>query len=150
MGKAEIINEFRSRAFVNRDLTAIDEYLVDDFIDHFAPPEDPPGREGVRLRFGAAADGFHTEGVDVLLQFEDDELLCQVISIRMRHTGWFMGLEPTGALVRVGGFDTFRVRDGKLVEHWGTYDVSKLADLVGVDASWNVMWSSTDPESAGV
>lgn len=139
--KADLVNTFRERAFVKRDLTAIDEYLTADFVDHFAPTTDPPGRDGVRLRFGQAAEGFHTEGVDVVLEFERDDLLCQVISVRMRHTGEFMGQAPTNQLIRVGGFDTFRIESGRLAEHWGVYDVSKLPDALGLDpASWGQMW----------
>lgn len=139
--KAGLVNQFRQRAFVQRDLTAIDDYLSKNFIDHFAPPTDPPGREGVRLRFGQAADGFHTEAVTVLLQFERDDLLCQVIDIQMRHTGDFMGIAPTGKEIHVGGFDTFRVEAGQLHEHWGVYDVAKIPDALGLNpASWGQMW----------
>jgi predicted SnoaL-like aldol condensation-catalyzing enzyme len=139
--KADLINTFRGRAFVGRDLTAIDEYLTDDFVDHFAPPTDPPGRDGVRVRLGQASEGFHTEGVDVLLQFERGDFLIQVISIRMRHTGEFMGLPPTGREIRVGGFDAFRIRHGRLAEHWGVYDIAKIPDALGMSpASWGQMW----------
>ena len=140
--KRDLVTEFRKRAFVGRDLAAIDEYLADDFVDHFAPPSDPPGREGVRHRLGRAAEGFHTEGVDVLLHFERGDYICQVINIRMRHTGDFMGVAATNKLVRIGGFDAFHIRNGKLQEHWGVYDVSKLPDAVGqAAASWDQMWS---------
>lgn len=33
-----LVTAFRKRAFVGRDLTALDEYLTPDFVDHFAPP----------------------------------------------------------------------------------------------------------------
>lgn len=141
LAKADLVNTFRARAFVGRDLTAIDEHLTDDFVDHFAPPADPPGRDGVRQRLAQAADGFHTEGVDVLLEFERDDLLIQVINIRMCHTGDFMGLPASGRQIVVGGFDAFRIRDGKLAEHWGVYDIGKIPDALGMaPASWGQMW----------
>jgi len=141
INKRELVLAFRTRAFINRDLSAIDEYLVEDFVDHFAPPTDPPGRDGVRLRFGQAAEGFHTEGVDVLLEFERDDLLIQVIHIRMRHTGEFMGMPPTDREIVVGGFDAFRIRGNKLAEHWGVYDIGKIPDALQMSpASWGEMW----------
>jgi predicted ester cyclase len=139
--KEDVVKAFRKRAFIERDLSAIDDYLIPGFVDHFAPPDDAPGRDGVRTRFAMAADGFHTEKVEVLLQFERDDLLIQVIEIHMRHTGDFMGLAPTGKQIVIGGFDAFRVIDGRLHEHWGVYDVAKLPDALGLSpASWGQMW----------
>lgn len=141
LSKRDLVLTFRKSAFIDRDLSAVDRYLVPDFVDHFAPPTDPPGRDGVKLRFGQAAEGFHTEAVEVLLEFERDDLLIQVIKIHMRHTGEFMGMAGTDREIEVGGFDAFRVRDGKLAEHWGVYDIGKIPDALGLSpASWGEMW----------
>jgi predicted SnoaL-like aldol condensation-catalyzing enzyme len=147
----ELATEFRVRAFVERDLTAIDEYLVDDFVDHFAPQWDLPGKEGVRQRFGQAAGGFHTLKVEIVHSMSKGNVLMQAIRIHMKHTGHFMGRPATGREFWIGGFDAFEIRDGKLAAHWGVYDVARIPDLLGLAAraeepeaanSWASMWSS--------
>lgn len=147
----EHVNKFRQKAFLERDFDAIDEYLTSDFIDHFAPPWDPPGRAGVRLRFGQAAEAFQTTEVEILHSMTQGNILMQAILIHLRHTGDFMGVPATGQELEIGGFDAFEFRDGKLSGHWGVYDVSRIPDLLHISppppkgascASWASMWGS--------
>jgi len=144
-----VITKFRLRAFIERDFDAIDECLTPDFVDHFAPPWDPPGLEGVKRRFGQAAEAFHTTQVEIIHSMSRGNILMQAIKIHLRHTGEFMGLAPTGRDIWIGGFDAFEIRGDKIAAHWGTYDVSRIPDLLGtttgatpVDgaASWTTMW----------
>lgn len=139
----DVVTKFRKRAFIGRDLSAIDECLTDDFVDHFAPPWDPPGREGVRRRFGQAADAFETTQVEIVHSMMKGPILMQAIRIHLRHTGEFMGAPPTGKDIVIGGFDAFEIRGDKLAAHWGCYDVSRIPDLLGMTpetASWAKMW----------
>lgn len=145
-----IVTEFRKRAFLNRDLTALDEYLTPDFVDHFAPPWDPPGIEGVRRRFGQAADAFQTRQVEIVHSIRKGKILMQAIRIHMRHTGDFMGIAATGRDIAIAGFDAFEFRGDKLAAHWGVYDASRIPDLLGLtngapgtqqpSPSWSTMW----------
>ena len=145
-----LVMAFRKRAFVGRDLTALDEYLMPGFVDHFAPPWDPPGIEGVRRRFSQAAHAFQTTGVEIVLSMVQDNILMQAIRIHMRHDGEFMGHAPSGKEFWIAGFDAFEIRDGKLASHWGCYDAARIPDLLGmapgapvdegVNASWAQMW----------
>lgn len=144
-----IVTEFRKRAFIARDFDAIDETVTKDFVDHFAPPSDPPGVEGVRLRFGLAANSFHTLQVEILSSMSKGNVLMQAIKIHLKHVGDFMGIPPTGNEIAIGGFDMFEFRGEKIAGHWGVYDVSRIPDLLGqqqpapnewTSPSWNAMW----------
>lgn len=145
-----VVTEFRKRAFLSQDLTAIDEYLTPDFVDHFAPPWDPPGIEGVRRRFSQAASAFKTQQVEIVHSIRKGKILMQAIRIHMRHTGDFMGIPPTGKDIAIAGFDAFEFRGDRLAAHWGVYDVSRIPDLLGLGSSapgahaaspsWATMW----------
>lgn len=148
----QIVTAFRARAFIERDFTAIDDCLTPDFVDHFAPEWDPPGKEGVRRRFGQAANGFHTTAVEILHSMSKGPVLMQAIRIHMKHTGDFMGVPATGEEFWIGGFDAFKIRDGKIAAHWGAYDVARIPDLLGLTSSperpdeansWASMWNTT-------
>jgi predicted ester cyclase len=39
-----------------------------------------------------------------------------------RHTGSFMGIDPTGAFYSIDELHIFRIRDGQVVEHWHEFD----------------------------
>jgi predicted ester cyclase len=149
----DYVQHFRQRAFVQRDFAAIDDHLSADFVDHFAPPWDPPGIEGVKRRFGQAAQAFATTEVEVIHSMSKGNVLMQAIRIHMKHTGDFMGIPPTGREIVIGGFDAFEFRDDKLAAHWGVYDVSRIPDLIGLGpvppspetaASWRSMWSGKE------
>ena len=67
----------------------------------------------------------------------DDEVsLGDEVAARLttsaRHTGTFMGIEPTGNRYSIDEIHIFRLRDGLLVEHWHEFDKGKLmAQLKG-------------------
>ena len=41
-----------------------------------------------------------------------------------RHTGTFMGIEPTGKRYSIDEIHIFRIRDGQVVEHWHAFDTA--------------------------
>jgi predicted ester cyclase len=42
------------------------------------------------------------------------------------HTGEAFGLPPSGQSVRIRGVEIWRCDNGKIVEHWGSIDMSDL------------------------
>ena len=48
------------------------------------------------------------------------------------HTGAGFGMESTGKPVAFEGMLTFRVRDGKVVEAWNSFDFLKMFQQMGV------------------
>lgn len=47
------------------------------------------------------------------------------------HESELMGLLPTGRRMAFDIFDLLRIRDGKVVEHWGVYDIAGLMQQLG-------------------
>ena len=58
------------------------------------------------------------EAIDSDLVAEGD-LVVHRSRRRMRHVGELFGVAPTGREVEVDHVEMWRVRDGKIVEHWG-------------------------------
>jgi predicted ester cyclase len=49
-----------------------------------------------------------------------------------KHTGTFMGIDPSGRRYSIDEIHIFRIRDGQLVEHWHAFDTASLmAQLKG-------------------
>ncbi|GGM24256.1 MULTISPECIES: ester cyclase [Micromonospora] len=146
----EIVRRFRGAVMFHRDFHVIRETLTEGFVDHFAPPWDPPGRAGVEHRFGQAADALTTERVEVLTSVCEGTILAQAIALHLRHTGSFMGLPPTGRQLVIGGSNTFRFEGWRIAEHWGVFDVAKIPDLLagepGSTGGWSSMWDRSPAE----
>jgi predicted SnoaL-like aldol condensation-catalyzing enzyme len=141
-----IVGRFRSAVLFKRDFSAVHEVLTPDFVDHFAPPWDPPGRAGVEMRFGQAAQAFVTRKVEILVSVCEGDALSQAILLHFEHTGEFMGIPPTGRRFAIGGSNTFRFQGDRIAEHWGVFDVAKIPDLLvaapGTEGGWASMWQS--------
>jgi steroid delta-isomerase-like uncharacterized protein len=66
------------------------------------------------------------------------------------HQGTFMGIAPTGKKVTIAAFETVRIANGKVVEHWGgpdTYDL--LTQVSPVEANKALARSMWDAVSSG-
>ena len=47
------------------------------------------------------------------------------------HKGEFLGVAPTGERIEAMGMDIVRVVEGKIVEHWGEFDVVGMLRQLG-------------------
>jgi len=105
LAAAETTKEFVTKAvtelFVDGDVTAIDRYWSEDYLQH--NPNFPSGTEVIKGVFGNMPPNFKYEIGMVIA--EDD-----LVAIHFRVTGF-------GPEVLVG-VDILRVEDGKIVEHW--------------------------------
>ena len=74
-----------------------------------------------------------------------------------RHTGSFMGVEPTGKRVRIRYMDFWKVTDGKITDNWVMVDFPDVLRQLGVDIFNGEGWETYDrgvkkapvPESGG-
>lgn len=116
-------NKLLIRRFFNDVLNAgnydaVAQYIAEDYIDHNAS-ENPQGVEGYQQHMAAV---LHTYGdFHVTLQFqvaEDDLVVSYIVATGIHQNGW-LGLQPTGRVVTMTGINIDRVKNGKIVEHWG-------------------------------
>jgi predicted ester cyclase len=109
--------------FNQGDLAVCDELSADDLVEHqnFGPGH-AAGPEGVK----AVVSSLHRAFSDFHLQIDDLAVDGDKVWLRMvgsgTNDGPFMGNPPTGRRMRTDVFDVLRVREGKVVEHWGVPD----------------------------
>lgn len=128
-----IVRKFIDEAFNGGRLEAIDALLSPDFVEHQAlGPGGPTGRDAPRAIVSSLRRAFSDFHLDV----EDAASSGDTVWLRLRgtgtHDGPFMGRAPTGKRMSITVIDVMRLRDGKIVEHWGVAD--RLAALGQLDA----------------
>ena len=109
----------------------IDDFLAPDFVEHDPFPGIPPTRDGWKQAFMAfvtGAPGYHV--VEDLIA-EDDKVVGRITAYGT-HTGDLFGIPATGKEIRVSGIAIWRIRDGRIVEHWHETDQMGLLQQVGV------------------
>ena len=85
-------------------------------------PNHAPGAEGVKAVIASLRRAFS----DFHLEIDDLTVEEGTVWLRMTGTGTndgsFMGNPPTGRTMRTDVFDSLRVENDRIVEHWGVPD----------------------------
>ena len=130
---AELFRRFVEEVFNRGNMSALDEVMAPDFVEHEElPPGIAPGREGVTQFFGMLLSAFPD------FKFTIDDVIAQGDKVVVRSTwtgtqqGEFLGIPPTGKGVSFGVIDIVRFAGGKVVEHWGQMDSMRMMQQLGV------------------
>lgn len=129
----KVLLRFQKEVFNGHDWSTetLARNLTEDFVDHAAMSGDPPGFEGVQMRFSAWASAFEDPIEDNIAIIGEGDLLGVMYNLHAKHTGDFMGIPATGREVVIPGMEIVRIRDGKIAEHWGIYDFLRTAEEIG-------------------
>ena len=121
----ETVRQFVKRVFVDLDPDAVDVLVADDFVSHSWPSK---GNAKESLK---AVTGGMGKVLDQI-SFAIDDLIAEEDRVAARLTaggrqiGEFMGLPPSNHSYEIGEIHIFRLRDGRIVEHWHQLDAMGL------------------------
>jgi len=117
---AKLFERLIVAGFNEGKLAELDNLISADFVEHQFGAE--PGRDGVK----SLIQEMRTAFPDLRMTIEDVVVSGDKIWARLRcrgtHAGPLMGIAPTGKTIDTTAMEVCRVRDGKLVEHWGVPD----------------------------
>ena len=116
----EIVLEVLKRAFIDRDPTVVEQYFGASYKQHNPVIPDGP------LAIAKMIPTLRALTYEPAMAVADGDL----VMVHGRYTGW--GPKPMVAV------DIFRVKDGKVVEHW---DVMQEEVLAADTASRNAMFT---------
>jgi predicted SnoaL-like aldol condensation-catalyzing enzyme len=126
----QVVREFYEQVFRKHDLAAVDRFMHDDYVQH--NPDTAQGKAGFvdfHKGFFAAAPDFRAAINQIVAE---GDLVFVYNTITGTHTGYgFLDHPPTGNKIRFDAVDMFRLRDGKLCEHWDVADTRALFTQVG-------------------
>jgi predicted SnoaL-like aldol condensation-catalyzing enzyme len=126
----QVVREFYEVVFQKHDLSAVSRYMRDDYIQH--NPDADQGSAGfIRFHEGffAAAPDFRATIIQLVAE---GDLVYVYNRITGTHSGeGFLSYPPTGNKIEFEAVDMFRLRDGKLCEHWDVADTRALFTQVG-------------------
>jgi steroid delta-isomerase-like uncharacterized protein len=108
-----------------------DELFADDFLDHTPQPGRTPDKAGARALYRALRAAFPDFHADIHWQIADGECVTTYKTYHGTHRGEFLGVPPTGRKIQFETVDVMRVRDGKIVGHWGVANLFSLLRQLG-------------------
>lgn len=127
-----LMRRFIEEVFNKKNLSAIDELIAPNHIDHSAAASLPVGPEGYRQAIGMMLTGFpdlHVTVEDVIA--EGDKVVVR-LTMRGTQQGAFGSIPPTGKQVAVSTIDMVRIEGGKIAEEWGIDDMLGMLQQLGV------------------
>ncbi|KAA0114367.1 ester cyclase [Mycolicibacterium sp. P9-22] len=115
------------------DFALFEELFADDFVDHTPQPGTTADKDGVRVLYHRLRDAFPDFRPEIHWQSVDGDLVTTFKTYHGTHQGDFLGIAPTGRTVQFETVDAMRVRDGRIVEHWGVANLYSVLGQLGID-----------------
>lgn len=112
-----IVRRFIERVFVAADPDAVDELVSDDFTPHTWPGVGP-GREPLKAAQQRLRAGLTDPRMTIDDIIAEDDRVAVRLTASATQTGEFMGMPPSGRSYEIAEIHIFRLRDGRIVEHW--------------------------------
>jgi predicted SnoaL-like aldol condensation-catalyzing enzyme len=126
----QVIEDFYREVFQKHDLDAVGRFMHDDYIQHNADcPQGKTGFVEFHRGFFAAMPDFYPI---INRMVAEGDLVWVYNTITGTHTGQgFLDYPPTNNDICYDVVDMYRLRDGKVCEHWDVADTRALFTQVG-------------------
>jgi steroid delta-isomerase-like uncharacterized protein len=127
-----LVRRFVEEVQSQHKLTAVDEIMDPNMIDHAAQPSSLNSVEAFKKFFSGMLITFPDLKVVIHNQVAEGDKVVTHKTFHGTHKGAFMGIPPTGKKVAIELIDIFRIAGGKLVEHWAVADMMSVMQQLGV------------------
>lgn len=126
----QLVRRFVHEIFVEGRLESVDELVAPDFVSHtWGMNEDAPAKlKATMERLGTTLRDAEFTVNDLIA--EDDRVAAR-LTASATVVDEFMGVPAAGKRYTIGEMHIFRIRDGKLVEHWHQYDAAGMMRQLG-------------------
>ncbi len=125
-----LVRRFIDEIFLRRDFTAVDELLAEDFTPHTWGPM-PPGREGLKDAITRVSAGVSDARMTIEDMIAEGDRVAVRLTSSAVHSGEFMGMPASGRRYEIGEIHIFRIRDGRVAEHWHQADFLGMMRQLG-------------------
>jgi predicted ester cyclase len=109
------------------DMDAYSRYCTPDFVEHFTDRDlSSEQTKQFDAMFGAALEFL---SVTITSMVAEGDKVAVLVTWKMKHTGEFMAIPPTGKKVEMTNANVFRIAEGRIVEAWNVMDMLFLQRL---------------------
>src|SRR5688572_26398214 len=113
MDNKTVARDILVKIFNDRDLSAVDDLVSPDCVEHARGPGDIDGAVGVRALAQSLWQAFPDGRFEQISVFGEGDMVCTRAVFNGTHQGHFYGVAPTGRVVCLDSVDVVRVADGK-------------------------------------
>ena len=128
-GNKALVLRFVEEFWSKGNLAAADELMTPDVIIHQPEVGGVAGLKAFNTMFRAAFPDWYSTPEELIAE---GDKVAERWTGRGTHRGEFQGIPPTGKQVAVPGVVFYRIRDGKIVEFRGSFDMLSMLQQLGV------------------
>ncbi len=114
------------------NLDAIDTYVSKNVVSHDPMPEQKSGIKGVKETMEIFRSAFPDKHITINDSMAEHDKVMVKLTCFGTHKGDFMGVPATDNPIEYEEVLIFRMKDGKIVEHWAVADAMALLQQLGV------------------
>ena len=129
---SDVVNRITD-VFVGGDFSNFDDLVDDGYVDHDPMPGMADDKKGLRdmAEMVVATFGNRKMTMHELVEMSDGRLVENWI-MAGKHVSEAMGIPPSNQDITVRGMEIWRVKNGKVAEHWGVVDISDVLEKAGL------------------
>jgi steroid delta-isomerase-like uncharacterized protein len=116
-----VVRRFIDEVFLQGRFDAVDELVTEDFTPHNWGPT-PPGRAGLKQTIERVSAGLSETSMTIEDVMAEGDRVAVRLTSSATQSGPFMGIPPSGKRYEIEEIHWFRVRDGRIAEHWHQAD----------------------------
>jgi predicted ester cyclase len=117
-----VVLRFFREVLVKGRLDEVDRLVATTFIDHTAARGAQRGRASLKRFLAAIRPRMSSFRLSIQQVLAEGDRVAVRWGASFNHTAEVMGMEPTGARIRVEGIDILRVAGGRIAERWSAMD----------------------------
>jgi len=127
----QIVRRFVDEVFIQGRGSTVDELVDSSFVAHTWPSTTGNAKADLKAAIG------RVRGALSDIAFEIDDVIAEGDRVAVRlttaatQTGEFMGMPATNKRYSIEEIHWFRLRDGKVVEHWHQFDQMGMMKQLG-------------------
>ena len=125
-----LVRRFIQEVFLEGRPEAVDELLADDFVPH-TWGRTGEGKDELIKAIKRVQAGLSDARMTIEDMFAEGDRVAVRLTSHAVQTGPFMGLPPSGKAYTIGEIHIFRLRDGKVAEHWHEADFMGMMRQLG-------------------
>jgi serine phosphatase RsbU (regulator of sigma subunit)/predicted ester cyclase len=120
-----LVRRYFEEAWVKRNLAAVDEFMVPDYVEHQIPDGRLTSRHSLKQLLAMYYKAFPDMKCvlhDILAQ---GDRVTYRWSVSATHLGDWLGIPPTGNHMKATGITIYRITGGKALEGWSSVAISR-------------------------
>jgi steroid delta-isomerase-like uncharacterized protein len=126
----DLVRRFVREIFEDGNANAVDELVAEDFVPH-TWPSTGDGRGDLKRAIERVSKGLSDARFEIEDMIAEDGRVAVRLTATARQTGEFMGMPSQGKSYKIGEIHIFRIRDGKVSEHWHQFDSMGMMTQLG-------------------